>query len=87
MRAGAAALRRKATGPVCVPGRHMPLLGDFLHGEGFDDVAFLDIVELLDGQAALVACGHLLDGVLEPLQRGQNALVDDDAVPDQAGNV
>ena len=39
MRAGAAALRRKATGPVCVPGRHMPLLGDFLHGEGFDDIA------------------------------------------------
>ena len=59
------------------------LLGNLLHGEGFHNVAFLDVVELLDGQAALVAGQNLLGLILEALQGGQHTLVDDDAVPDQ----
>ena len=41
---------------------------DFLHNEGFDDVALLDVLELLKGDAALVAGGDLLHTVLEALE-------------------
>ena len=63
---------------VCV------LAGDLFHGVAFDDVAQLDIVELLNGQAALIALLDFLDGVLETLQRAQAALVNHDAVADNA---
>ena len=83
MRAGAARLRKKATAPHVRALKVCALLGNFLHGEGFDDVAFFDVVELFDGQAALVPGHDLLHGVLEPLQRGQHALVNYDAVAHQ----
>ena len=57
---------------------------DFLHNEGFDDVAFLDVLELLEGDAALVAGGDLLHTVLEALEGGDGTVVDDDVVPEQA---
>ena len=79
---GAALRRGKATGEANAEEKRLRLLGDFLHGEGFDNVALLDVVELLDGQAALEALDDLLGVVLEPLQGGQTALMDDDAVPD-----
>ena len=83
MRAGADKLRRKAIEPVFVL-KIYALLRDFLHGKGFNNVAFLDVVEFLDGHAALVAGGDLLHLILKPLQGGQNALVDYNAVPHQA---
>ena len=43
------------------------LAGDLLHSITFDDVAFLDVVELLHGHAALVVLGDLL-GVGAQLQ-------------------
>ena len=49
--------------------------GDLFHVVGLDDVAQLDVVELIDGQAALIALFDLLDGVLEPLEGAQSALV------------
>ena len=60
------------------------LLGDFLHGIAFHNIALFDIVEFFNGQAALVAAGHFLRRVLESLEGTQHALVNDDAVPDQA---
>ena len=60
------------------------LLFDLLHDVGLDHVALLDVVELLEVQAALVAGGDLLDRVLEALEGGEMALVDDDAVTHDA---
>ena len=47
------------------------LLFDLLHDVGLDHVALLDVVELLKVQAALVAGGDLLDGVLEALEEAR----------------
>ena len=80
---------RPAAQPCCAgrrPGaaaiyKPLRLLGNLLHSEGLDNVAFLDIIELLNGHAALVAGGDLLHLVLKPLQGGQHTLVNNDAVP------
>ena len=49
---------------------------DLLHDEGLNYVPNLDVVELLNGNAALVALGDLLDVVLEALEGGDGAVVD-----------
>ena len=48
------------------------------------DVANLYVVELVDVQAALKACVHLLHIVFEALERAQVAGVDHDAIADEA---
>src|SRR6516225_9061577 len=53
-----------------------------LHREDLEDVAFLDVAEPLQPDAALEPFGDLADVFLEPAQRRDNALVHDDAVPD-----
>jgi hypothetical protein len=55
-----------------------------IHLEGLDGVADLDVVEVLDAQAALVTVGHFLGIVLESLEIAEVAGVDHDAVSDQA---
>ena len=60
------------------------LAGDLLHDVALEDVALFDVVELVDGHAALVVLRDLLDGVLEALQRADLALVDDDVVAQHA---
>ena len=54
-----------------------------LHLEALKDVAFLDVLELCQGDAALKARGNLLGVILEALQAGNGILADDDAVTDQ----
>ena len=54
-----------------------------LHLEALKDVAFLDVLELGQGDAALKARGNLLGVILETLQAGDRILADDDAVTDQ----
>ena len=62
-----------------VPSYVLFLVGsDLLHDEALDDVADLDVVELLDLHAAFIALGDLADVVLEAAQGGKLALVDDD---------
>ena len=51
---------------------------------GLDEVALLDVLVVLDADAALETVPHLGDVVLEPPQRGDLAVVDDDAVAEQA---
>ena len=62
----------------------MSLDFNLFHDEAFENVAFLDVVVLLDGHAAFIVGSYLLDGVLKALQAGQLALVDDDIVPEDA---
>src|SRR5438045_3827079 len=54
--------------------------GDLLHLERFDDVAFLHVVEAVELDAAFEARLDLGGVVLEPLERGDLSLVDDDVV-------
>src|SRR5699024_9377066 len=58
------------------------VLAVLFHLEDFEDVAFLDVGELLEGDAALVVLGDLLDVVFKPPERVDLVLGDDDAVPD-----
>src|SRR5918996_6270191 len=51
---------------------------------GFEDVAFLDVVEALEQDAALEALLHLADVVLEALEACDRRLVDDRALADDA---
>src|SRR5512142_1440359 len=51
---------------------------------GLDDVANLDVVEVLEPDAALKAGLDVPDVVLEPLERCQRSVEGHDAVPDQA---
>ena len=55
---------------------------DLFHQEGLNDIAFLDILELFKGDAALVTGGNFLHAVLEPLKGGDGAVVNDDVVPE-----
>ena len=57
-------------------------LSDFylLHNEALDNVADLDVVELFNLHAALVAAGNFLDVVLEAAQRCKLALMDNDII-------
>src|SRR2546427_9654318 len=48
---------------------------DLLDLVRLDDVADLDVVEVLDPDAALEALAHLADVVLEALERGERAVV------------
>src|SRR3984893_10158460 len=64
--------------PELVPGQRA-------HLEGFDHVSLFDVVEIVEGHAALEACRHLTGVVLEPLQGVDAAGVAAGGVPDQAG--
>src|ERR671933_2428604 len=57
---------------------------DLLGPVRLQDVAFLEVVEVVEGDAALVALGYLAHVVLEALERGDRAVVDDRAPPQQA---
>src|SRR5512143_2665693 len=54
-----------------------------LHLVGLDDVADLDVGEIVETDAALVAGLHLAGIVLEALQAAHLAVVHDDAVADE----
>ena len=62
----------------------LSVLAVLLDDEGFEEVAFLDIVELLQTDTALVALGDLLDVVLEAAQRLYLILGDDYTVTNNA---
>ena len=57
---------------------------DFLDLVGFDNVAFLDVVEVLDAKTAVVSGGNFLDVVLASFQRCQDAFLDDDTIADDS---
>lgn len=57
---------------------------DFLHDEGFHNIAFVDIVELVKSDTAFVACRNLTRIVLESLERCDTVLGDNDTVADYA---
>src|SRR5216684_7922617 len=57
--------------------------GQLLDLEGLDDVAVLDVLELLDADAALEALPNLGDIVLEVAQRADLSLQDDAVVAQQ----
>src|SRR5215467_16018669 len=52
--------------------------------EGFDDVALLQVLVVGEGHAAFLAALHLAHLVLEALERGEFAFVDDHVVADEA---
>src|SRR5688500_3891386 len=56
-----------------------------LHLEDFDDVADLDVVVVLQADAALETVLDLADVILEAAQRADLAFVDDDVVAQQTG--
>ena len=62
--------------------RTLPL--DFLHDEGFHDIAFVDIGELVKSDTAFIACRNLTRIVLESLERCDTVLGDNDTVADYA---
>ena len=51
-----------------------------LHHEALDNIADLDVIELLDLHAAFIAAGDFLDVVPEAAQRSKLALMDNDIV-------
>src|SRR5512132_2810070 len=63
----------------------LQLSGDLSDLVRLDDVAFLDVVEVLDPDTALEPLAHLADVVLEAAERADPAVVRDDAVADDAG--
>src|SRR3954451_19269079 len=58
---------------------------DLFHPERLDPVAHLEVVEVLDADAALEPLAHLADIVLEALEAGEGAGVHGDAIPDDPG--
>ena len=58
-------------------------VGHLFGHEGFDDIALLDVIEVLDAHAALLPGAHFVDIVLEAPQRAELAGVDHDAVAQQ----
>ena len=67
------------------PGHHGLQGGSLFDGlEGFDDVADLDVVEVLQAHAAFVALDHFAGVVLEALEGADLAGVDHHAVAEQA---
>ena len=76
---GKTLVRRKCAAPA-LRGTRAVLYLDLLHDKGFDDVAFLDVLELLEGNTALVAGGDLLHAVLKALQGGDGTVIDDNVV-------
>src|SRR4030095_409096 len=63
----------------------LQLSGDLSDLVRLDDVAFLDVVEVLDPDTALEPLAHLADVVLEAAERADPAVVRNDAVADDAG--
>ena len=57
---------------------------DLARLEDLEDVAFAQVVEALEQDAALEALGHLADVVLEAAERGDSRLVDAGAVAEEA---
>ena len=51
-----------------LPRQRLELLADLNNVEGLYEVAFLDVVEVLDTHTALHSGRNLLDGVLAPLK-------------------
>ena len=58
--------------------------GDFAELVGLDEVALLEVVVVLEPDAALEAALHLTDVVLEALERRDRPVPDDDALPEEA---
>src|SRR5690349_1687243 len=58
--------------------------GDFALFEGLDEVAGLEVLEVGEADTALEALADLAGIFLEPAQRGDRALPDDDAVAQEA---
>ena len=58
---------------ICGAALFLPF--DFFHGEAFENVAFLNIVELEDAHTALKAGSDFLRLVLKPLQRANLASI------------
>jgi len=67
-----------------VPLRRSALLLYFFHNKALNDIAFLDIIVVLDAHAALIRGCNFLHIVLEALEGIQVALVEYDAVTDYA---
>lgn len=49
---------------------------------GFDDIAYLDVIEIIDIQTTFIAGGNLFHIILEPFQGSQFARVDHHSVTD-----
>ena len=81
--ARAAHSARSAAAPRAVAGAEPAR--DLLHLVGLDHVADLEVLEVVEADAALVARLHLARVVLEAAQAGDLARVDDDVVAHQAG--
>src|SRR5947209_6635882 len=60
--------------------RRLERAGDLFDLEALDDVAFFDVVVILEGHAAFEAFTDFADFVLEALERLQRAFVDDDVI-------
>src|SRR5262245_13468968 len=80
-----AGIRRSNRSSATSIRRRLQLPGDLAHLVRLDDVAFLDVVEVLDADSALEPLGHLANVVLESAQRRDPSVVDDDPVADHAG--
>ena len=59
-------------------------LFDFFHHEGFENVAFLDIVEFFKSDTAFEALRDLLDVILEAAERSDLIFKNNDAVTKHA---
>src|SRR5207248_5639890 len=57
---------------------------DFTHFVELQDVAFFDVVEVIEADPALVPGRHLSDVVLEPAERRDRRVRNDDAVAKEA---
>ena len=76
---------RLSSATVISLGRASDRLGDPFDGEDLDDVPDLDVVEAIEGDAALGARLHFTDVILEPAERGQLAVPDDGIVAQEPG--
>src|SRR3954465_8409604 len=68
--------------PVSSRGRRIEGARHFLGAVALDDVAALDVVEVLDADAAFEAFAHLAHVVLEALERREGAVEHLDAIAD-----
>src|SRR6202789_4397253 len=73
---GAGSLGLKRRRALRFGGQRSEIGGQFLSGEGLDDVAFLDVIEVAQADAALHAVGHFADIVFDALERADLALED-----------
>src|SRR5215469_3634871 len=70
--------------PMAAMASREDLRGHPFRHEGFDDIALLDVGEVLERDAAFLAALHFAHIVLEPAQRADLAGVDYDVVAQQA---